>query len=126
METSIFIAKMFAIVYIFVGIGFFLNPKYYKNALDTMIKDPIMYYYGGIMATIAGFLIVNFHNTWEKSWVVIITIFGWMALIKGFMLFVCPKHFAFWGKLIKKTNLRVLSIFVLGMGIMFGYFGFMI
>ena len=125
METSIFIAKLLAVVYLFVGIGFLVNPKYYKKALEDMLKSPLMFYFGGIMATLAGFLIVSYHNVWEQSWVVVITLFGWIALAKGFMLFVFPKSFAFWGKLLKKMNLQVMSLFVIALGLFFGYYGFM-
>ena len=124
METSIFIARLFAIVYLFIGLGMLLNHKYYKKAMDEIMKDKTMFYFGGMLATIAGFLIVYYHNLWVKDWRVIITLFGWAALIKGFFLFVYPQHFEFWRKQLKNANIQLASVFIILIGVLMGYFGF--
>ncbi|MCK5611529.1 hypothetical protein KAR91_57190 [Candidatus Pacearchaeota archaeon] len=124
MATSIFIAKLFAVVYLFIGLGMLMSSKHYKNMLLEMMKDSSMFYFGGILATIAGFLIVNAHNVWT-GWPILISVIGWLALLKGFMLLVFPEHFKFWGKLFKKWNMSTLGVFVIAMGFLFGYFGFL-
>ncbi len=124
MATSIFIAKIFAIVYLFIGLGMLMSSKYYKDMLMGMVKDTSMLYFGGIMATLAGFLIINAHNVWT-GWPILISVIGWAALLKGFMLLVFPEHFAFWGKMFKKWNMSTLGVFVIAFGLLFGYFGFL-
>ncbi|MBN2096297.1 hypothetical protein JW752_02745 [Candidatus Peregrinibacteria bacterium] len=125
MELSIFIAKLFAVVYLMVGLGMLLSPSYYQKAMADMLKNPIVFYLGGIMAALAGFLIVTYHNIWESSWVVVITIFGWLGLLKGFMFLVFPGHIAFWQKMFKnKGHILIYSLVVLALGLFFGYYGF--
>ena len=124
MELSIFIAKIFAVAYLFIGLGMLMSPGHYKKMMDGFTNNPTMLYMGGIMATLAGFLIVNAHSVWV-GWPTIITIFGWLALLKGFMLLVFPDSFRFWGKAFKKINMAGFGVLVLAIGLLFGYFGFL-
>lgn len=124
MELSIFIAKIFAVAYLFIGLGMLMSPGHYKKMMDEIMKNASVLYLGGIMAVLAGFLIVNAHNVWE-GWPTIITVFGWLALLKGFMLLAFPDAFVSWGKLFKKMNMAGIGVFVLALGLLFGYFGFL-
>jgi len=123
METSILIAKIFAVVYVVVGLGMLLNYGYFKKMLNEMMKSAGFLYLGGIMALLAGFLIVNFHNVWVWDWTVIITVLGWLALLKGALLLLLPKTMVAFTRLF--TNiLWVAVVFVLVMAGVLGYFGF--
>ena len=90
MELSIFLARIFALVYITVGVGMFLNPKYYQKMIDSVMKEHGLLYFGGVFALVFGFILVSSHNIWEKNWTVLITIIGWIALLKGFLLLLFP------------------------------------
>ena len=86
MDTSIFIAKIFAIAYLAIGLGMFLSAGYYKKAFAEMMKSKTYIFGGGAFALVIGLLLVSYHNIWESSWVVIVTIIGWIALVKGVLL----------------------------------------
>ena len=127
MELSIFIAKLLAVVYIAIGVSMLLNGKHYKQMISNMMETPGIIYLGGIMALIAGYLIVTYHNIWVKDWTVIITVFGWIALVKGVFLLVFPKAFIrFFKGMMRKWNFTVLGACVLILGSLLGYFGFII
>jgi hypothetical protein len=51
-----------------------------------MFKNTALTYFMGFTAVIIGFLMMNYHNVWEKNWTVLITIMGWLALIKGVLI----------------------------------------
>jgi hypothetical protein len=95
METSIFLAKLLGAYLVIIGVGILCNMKYYLNMMEDMMggfaKNPIVIYMGAIMSLFFGLLIVLFHNVWVWNWPVIITIFGWMGLIKGIWLIFFPK-----------------------------------
>lgn len=79
----------------------------------------------GIFATVVGFLIVSNHNTWESSWVVLVTITGWIALIKGLSMLIFPGFIGFSKKWFdKKGFLMFISLFAIVFGGVMGYFGF--
>jgi len=46
-----------------------------------------------MLTLIIGLLLVNTHNIWEPSWTLIITLIGWIALIKGTAIFIFPDQF---------------------------------
>jgi uncharacterized protein YjeT (DUF2065 family) len=53
-------------------------------------ENPPSMYLSGLAAMVIGYLLVTFHNIWPNDWPVIITIFGWVALIKGLFLILLP------------------------------------
>ena len=126
MELSIFVAQILAIMYVAIGLGVLFGPTYYHKMYQDMLKNTPAIYLGGFMALIIGFLLVKYHNIWEYSWIVIITILGWLALIKGVLLFVAPKPFVnifkSWFK--TKTAFTWMGFIALVIGFVLGYFGF--
>jgi hypothetical protein len=91
MGTSIFIAKILGPCLLVAGIGLLFNMEFYRNVMVDYAKNSFLIFFGGIIALIVGILILLFHNVWEMSWPVIITIYGWGGLIKGIWLIVFPK-----------------------------------
>jgi uncharacterized protein YjeT (DUF2065 family) len=92
-ETKMTDAQIFqvlGIVYLVVGIGILINPAFYKKLITTFTESPPAIYLSGLVALVIGYLLVTSH-IWAKDWSVIITIFGWAALIKGLFLIVLPK-----------------------------------
>jgi hypothetical protein len=111
------------VVYVTAGLGMLINGKYFKNAIDNMIKSSGLVLIGGVMALVVGFLIVNSHNVWVKDWTVLVTILGWLALVKGVALFLIPQPFMKFAKLFT-AKVWLFGIFALILGGVFGYFGF--
>ena len=64
MELSILIAKLIGLIYLVIGLGLVINPKYYHKMFDELLSDGALIYLSGIMALVAGFLLVSFHNIW--------------------------------------------------------------
>jgi len=94
MENSIFLAKILGPYCIIVAVGILLNLKSYQKILKDFCKNSALLYIGGILALLFGLLILLFHNVWAANWTVIITIFGWLALIKGVWLIIFPNTVA--------------------------------
>ncbi|MCK9186439.1 hypothetical protein M0P48_03305 [Candidatus Gracilibacteria bacterium] len=123
MEMSILIARIFAVVLAVLGLGMIFNYKYFKKAVDDIIKNPGFLYFGGIMALVVGFLIVTFHNIWVKDWTVIVTILGWTSLLKGVLLLLAPKMLVVSTKFLMKMW-WIAIIFALVLAGVLGYYGF--
>jgi uncharacterized protein YjeT (DUF2065 family) len=115
-----------SIVYIAVGIGIFINPGFYKKLFEDFIENAAVLYLGGVMALTVGYLILAFHNTWTKDWSVIITIVGWLALIKGILILVQPKIMIALSKAIlqKEGILKIEAIVVIILGLALAFLGF--
>ena len=125
METSILIAKILATVYLSYFLGLLFSSKYYKEELPKLVDNSAYLILGGFMAIVFGFLILEFHNYWNSDWTVVITIFGWLSLLKGILLIVFPQMFtAYKTTILKAGNQKYILILLLIFGTFFGYFGF--
>lgn len=125
METSILIAKILATVYLSFFLGLLFSSKYYKKELPKLVDNSAYLILGGFMAVVFGFLILEFHNYWNSDWTIVITIFGWLSLLKGIILIVFPQMFTgYKTTILKAENHIYILISILILGGFFGYFGF--
>ena len=126
METSILIARIMSISYLALALGLLVSPKFYKRELPKLLENSASLLYGGIAGTCIGYIIIHYHNVWDNSWRISISIIGWIALIKGILLLVYPEGF----KIFKNTvfhedyMIKVLLPAIIILGAFFGYFGF--
>jgi hypothetical protein len=121
-DSQIF--QIFSIAYL--AIGMFVNPDFYKKMFSSFMENSATLYLGGITALIVGFLIVTFHNTWAMDLSVIITIIGWMALVKGVFILILPKAMIALSKGIISSAvfMKVEAIIAVIAGLAFSYLGF--
>ena len=123
MDTSLLLAKIFGLTYLIVGLGILLNKDRYRDMLNEFLKQKALLYLSGVLALIVGLVIVLYHNVWEASWVVIITIIGWAALIKGIVLLLAPQALLdisrYW-----LHRMQLVGIATLGFGLVLSYYGF--
>ena len=125
METPLFIARIVAVIYLAVGLGFLLNGDYYCKVVEGFTQNAGVTYLGGLMALTIGFLIIYNHNVWENNWTVLITIIGWMALTKGLLILIFPKKILeMSGSILKMKSLSYFPWLILLLSLVFGYFGF--
>ena len=125
METSILIAKIIAIIYLSFGIGLTFNRNYYKKEILSLLDNSAFMIFGGFNAIVLGLLVVEFHNHWVKDWTVIITIIGWIALLKGVFLLAFPTSFNVFKDMFKSEGfLKALGPLIILFGLVFAYFGF--
>ena len=125
METSILIAQIAAVTYLTVALGAFLNRDYFRNIVKDFYGNAGLAYIGGFMALIMGFLIVHFHNHWVGDWTVLITILGWLALLKGMVIIVFPTHIQRMSEtFLTDTGLKIIPYAALLLGLLFAWLGF--
>jgi hypothetical protein len=125
MELSILIAKIVAVIYLSAALGSFLSRDYYRRISQDMYKNAALTYLLGFVTVIIGFLMVNYHNHWRGDWTVLITLIGWLALIKGVFIIVAPEFFQrLYEPFLTARLLKIIPYVMLAMGLLFGYFGF--
>ena len=124
--SDVQIFQVFSIAYLAVGIGFLISPGFYKKLYDDYCQSSAALYTGGAGALVIGYLLVAFHNTWTKDLSVIITVIGWIALIKGILIFVLPAVIIKITKAISSKGmiLKIQALIVIVLGVLFAYLGF--
>ncbi len=125
MDVALFVAQVYGLICVLVGLGLLFNGAHYKKAFDEMLGSAAGILYGGIAALFVGFLIVTHHNVWEQDWTVLVTLVGWLALIKGVLLLLAPKFLVDFSKPMMK-NMNGLGFGVLILGLVFCYFGYFV
>jgi hypothetical protein len=91
MDNSLFLAKFWGWYLIIFFLILSLNPKRIKQ-IFTDLKDEKFLIITAFVAIIVGLLNILFHNIWELTWKLIITLIGWMSLFIGLALFIFPKR----------------------------------
>ena len=120
------IFQIFSLAYLTIGIGILINPDFYKKLFEDFTENAFALYLGGIAALVIGYMILAFHNTWTKDLSVIITIIGWIALIKGILILVRPTIMIALTKAIaKKGNfLKIEAVAIIILGLALAFLGF--
>jgi hypothetical protein len=128
MELSLFLAKIIGFIYIVVGLSVLLNAGFYKKFIPELVKNKVAMYLLGFIGMIVMFIWVLKHNIWQGSWwVLLITLFGWIGLVKSVFILLMPKWFEKLSLLFIKwfTVRGVWGIFGLVLGLVFSYVGWM-
>jgi len=125
MELSILIAKITSMVYLSAALGAVFSRDHYRRLLDDLFKNAALTYLMGFTAVILGFLMVNYHNTWGKDWTVLVTILGWLALMKDVLIIAFPRFVQSYSKpIFEGKGLQFFPYVAAFVGLLFGYFGF--
>lgn len=107
---SLLLTQIVGVVLSVFGLGMLFNLEYYSKNLSTFWKNPALEFTTGLTMLILGLIVVLNHNIWEKSWTVVITLVGWITLIKSIALIIFPKSISFIGGLFEK-NLKGYLLF---------------
>ena len=124
MEPSIFIARTLGVIYLTVGIGLFLFRETYILAYRKILENPGYALLGGFIAIVGGMAMVSYHNLWVSDWRVLVTIVGWIALIKGILLLLIPPYTNLFKGLLQMQKGKGITIIAILMGVIFTYLGF--
>lgn len=91
MEISIFLAKFWGWLLVILCLVFLLRKKMFLEELFRLLGDRGFTLLSGYVALIIGLVTIILHNVWVADWRVVITIFGWLSLIKGIVRIGFPE-----------------------------------
>ena len=126
MPTSIFLARLLGPLLLVPGIGLLLTPRMFRAMATELIGSVLLIYLFGLIDFTAGLAIVLTHNVWVANWRVLITLIGWLLLIRGAIRILAAdrlKPFAaklFRNKLLIPVSGGVMVI----LGLILCYFGY--
>jgi hypothetical protein len=92
MNTSIFLAQLIGPILAVIGLGVLINRAGYQAVAEEVVKSRVQLWLSGVLALTAGLAIVLVHNEWDLSWDVIITIIGWLAIVRGLLRLLIPQQ----------------------------------
>ena len=90
MQTSIFLAKLMGPVLALMGLIVLVHPTRVRTMARELMQGEAPIFISGIITLPVALAIVNTHNVWVADWPVIITVFGWLAIVAGVMRTALP------------------------------------
>jgi uncharacterized membrane protein len=126
MNATLFIAKLLGFYAIILASILLFKRELFKRVMEDFSKNYAVLFLTGIFTLIIGLAMVLTHNRWVMNWTVIITIFGWAALIKGIWLLAFPDSLSKFTNLYTEAKVFpvVHAVIALLVGIYLTYMGF--
>jgi hypothetical protein len=125
-QASIFLARLLGPLLLLPGIGLFINPRAFRTMAAEVVGSITLVYLFGLMDVAAGLAIVLTHNVWAASWRVLITLIGWLLLVRGAVRVLATDWImGYAARIIRNDRLYPVSGGVLViLGVVLSYFGY--
>jgi hypothetical protein len=91
METVNFLAELWGFLLIIIGLSFLINPKHVKTIFH-LIEDEKNVLLIGLINAVAGILLILTYNIWDSTWHVLISLLGWLVLVRGAFILFLPNQ----------------------------------
>ena len=126
MQTSIFLAKLIGPILLVAGVAMLVNRKDLDALAQEILRSRLMLFLFGIIDLSIGLAIVLTHNVWAADWRIIITLLGWLLLVRGAVRLLIPDQVKALGtKVLGNANVMTGSLAVVAvLGLVLSYFGY--
>ncbi|MDD5014241.1 MAG: hypothetical protein PHW73_03940 [Atribacterota bacterium] len=123
MNISNYLAELWGITIVVVSLALLIKPKRLERLFVEVENEATMFFWG-IVSLVIGIAMVLLHNVWVPNWRVVITILGWLTLIKGVDVLFLPDHMRKrWPKM-GNQQWQLILVFLLFIGLVLTYLGF--
>jgi hypothetical protein len=125
-QASIFLARLLGPLLLLPGIGLLVKPQVFRTMATEVVGSVTLIYLFGLIDLAGGLAIVLTHNVWVASWRVLITLLGWLLLIRGAArVLATDMLMPYAAKFIRNRQLYPVSGAVLViLGLVLCYFGY--
>lgn len=119
-----YLAEVWGISIVVVALALLIKEKHLKRLFAKIESEESLFVWG-LVSFVLGIGMVLAHNIWVESWPVIITILGWLTLLKGLALLFLPEQMKAWSKKIENKQWLPIALVVLVFaGLIITYLGF--
>lgn len=85
MDHSIFLARVLGFYLVITGLICLMRRAHVQKIMVDFINDRALIFFSGCINVAIGLLIVLSHNVWRADWRVVITLLGYLVLVKGIL-----------------------------------------
>jgi uncharacterized membrane protein len=127
MPTSLFIAKLLGPLYALVGAALMFKRQMFRAIVKDFICSPTLIYLAGFMGLLAGLALILTHNVWALDWRLVITLIGWVAIMRAVVTILLPHYIVFAGsRILERPELLLVGAALnLTIGLTLSYFGYL-
>ncbi len=91
MEKALILAAIIGPYYLIFGLSLLMYASQWKKVVENYEKNHFTWLPFAAIALILGLVIINMYNVWEWNLYVVITLTGWIALLKGTLYLLAPE-----------------------------------
>lgn len=115
-----YLALMFGIYLLAAAAGLWVHRQSFAGMLAALRDNPLLVYFGGLIAFAIGVVLVRVHNEWGTWLAGFVSLVGWAALIEGLLLIAVPRFYLgiFEGLFHSERAMRVMAVFCLLLGVL--------
>jgi hypothetical protein len=119
-----YLAEIWGLSLVLISLALLINQKYLKRLFAEIENEATMFFLG-IVSLVIGLAMVLSYNIWDKNWQIIITILGWVSLIKGLSVLFLLEFIKNLVKKMENSQFLPYALFILiFIGLAITYFGF--
>jgi hypothetical protein len=121
MNTSIVLAQIMGIVFTALGLSIIFNKKWMLLVVEEITKSQGLIWLAGFMTLTLGAVVVVLNNVWTSGLPLLVTILGWLTLIKGAYILIFPNSTLAYYKKMNKGNIFFwggVVVFILGLALL--------
>jgi hypothetical protein len=124
MALSLFLVRSWGLFVFLMCLGLVINRKRFVAMLEHMSDGSVLI--AGVMALGIGTASVVGYEHWSFSWMGLVTLFGWVALIKGVLILFVPGYLDGFMKIAVKDHWYTISfVLFLVIGVYMLYAGYL-
>ena len=83
MELSLFLAKLFGIYLLIVSVLWAVRGDVISEVIEEVFASRPLLFLSGVLALAVGIAMVISHSVWELNWRGLITLIGYLSIVKG-------------------------------------------
>jgi hypothetical protein len=88
---TIQLARIYGVVAFTAALAALLSPKRMGLIIADFETAPALVFMSALFALILGLVMVMIHNLWTDIAAILVSLFGWIVLIKGILLLAAPE-----------------------------------
>jgi hypothetical protein len=108
MDIANTLAMLMGSTLLIVGITVF-NKPYFNTVMADFVNNKGLLWITGLMTFVMGAVLVALHNIWSTDWRVLVTILGWLTVIKGAVIMLFPTSMVLFYRRFLSNNLLTFS-----------------
>src|SRR5437763_703360 len=109
MATSLFLAKLIGPILMISAVGLLINRKSFDALAAEMLRSEVFLFLFGVIDFALGLAIVLNHNLWVADWRVIITLLGWVMIVRGMARILIPDQVKEFGTKVVKNRQAITA-----------------
>jgi hypothetical protein len=101
---------------VIVGITVF-NKSYFNAIMTDFINSKVLLWITGLITFVMGTVVVALYNVWNADWRLLVTLLGWLTVIKGAVIMLFPSSMTLvYHRLLSNRLLTFSGIYALLLG----------